>query len=100
MAQRDALYALALYLGIEDLATFAIESLTDLPNDKKAVIYVNEAEGLACVAQNLTSPDWGKQEAPANKADDLNMAAAWLLQGFPADEYQVVSQMSSQQLSW
>jgi len=28
----------------------------------------------------LTSDDWGKQEAPANKASDLNTAAAWLLQ--------------------
>ncbi|MBK6560181.1 AIPR family protein [Candidatus Amarobacter glycogenicus] len=75
------LFALGLYLDIEDLASFATDSLTDQPNDKKAdVIYINEAEGVACIAQGLTSADWGKQEAPANKASDLNTAAAWLLQ--------------------
>lgn len=35
---------------------------------------------MACVAQGLTSVEWAKQEAPANKASDLNTAAAWLLQ--------------------
>ncbi len=75
------LFAVALHLGVEDLATFATESLTDHPADKKAdIIYLNEAEGVACVAQGLTAVDWGKQEAPANKASDLNTAAAWLLQ--------------------
>lgn len=75
------LFALGLYLGIEDLASFATDSLTDQPDDKKAdVIYINESEGVACVAQGLTAGDWGKQEAPANKASDLNTAAAWLLQ--------------------
>jgi len=47
---------------------------------KADIIYINEAEGVACVAQGLTGQDWGKQEAPANKASDLNTAAAWLLQ--------------------
>jgi len=75
------LFAMALYLDEEDLASFAVESLTDHPADKKAdIIYINEAEGVACVAQGLTRQDWGKQEAPANKASDLNTAAAWLLQ--------------------
>jgi len=75
------LFAMALYLDEEDLASFAVESLTDHPADKKAdIIYINEAEGVACVAQGLTGQDWGKQEAPANKASDLNTAAAWLLQ--------------------
>lgn len=75
------LFAVALHLGVEDLGSFATESLTDHPADKKAdIIYINEADGVACVAQGLTSVDWGKQEAPANKASDLNTAAAWLLQ--------------------
>ena len=74
------LYAVALYLGVEDLATFAIDSLTDGPNDKKAdIIYIDEADGIACIAQGTTSADWGKAEAPANKANDLGDAAAWLL---------------------
>jgi AIPR protein len=75
------LFAVALHLGIEDLSSFATESLTDRPNDKKAdIIYISEADGVACVAQGLTAKDWGKPEAPANKASDLNTAAAWLLQ--------------------
>ena len=74
------LFAVGLHLGIENLASFAIDSLTDSPNDKKAdIIYINEAEGIACIAQGLTAVDWGKPEAPANKAGDLNTAAAWLL---------------------
>ena len=75
------LFAVGLYLGIEDLASFATDSLTDGPNDKKAdIIYIDEAEGIACIAQGTTAADWGKAEAPANKASDLNTAAAWLLQ--------------------
>ena len=74
------LFAVALHLGIEDLVSFATESLTDSPNDKKAdIIYINESEGLACIAQGYTAVDWGKPDAPANKASDLNTAAAWLL---------------------
>lgn len=80
------LFAVALHLGEEDLGSFATDSLTDHPADKKAdIIYINEAEGLACVAQGYTGKDWGKQEAPANKASDLNTAAAWLLQA-PIDD--------------
>src|SRR5437588_7815183 len=75
------LFALALHLDVEDMGSFATESLTDHPADKKAdIIYINEAEGVACVAQGYSAKDWGKQEAPANKASDLNTAAAWLLQ--------------------
>ncbi|MCY4365682.1 MAG: AIPR family protein [Chloroflexi bacterium] len=75
------LFAVGLHLGVEDLATFATDSLTDGPDDKKAdIIYINEAEGIACIAQGTTAADWGKPEAQANKASDLNTAAAWLLQ--------------------
>ena len=74
------LFAVGLHLRVEDLASFAIDSLTDSPNDKKAdIIYIDEAEGIACIAQGTTAADWGKPEAPANKASDLNTAAAWLL---------------------
>ena len=80
------IFAVGLYLGVEDLASFATDSLTDSPNDKKAdIIYVDESEGIACIAQGTTAADWGKAEAPANKASDLNTAAAWLLQQ-PIDE--------------
>lgn len=74
------LFSVGLHLGVEDLASFAADSLTDSPNDKKAdIIYINEAEGVACIAQGTTAEKWGKAEAPANKASDLNTAAAWLL---------------------
>jgi AIPR protein len=74
------LFAMALHLDIEDLASFATESLTDHPSDKKAdIIYINEADGVVCVAQGYTAKNWGRQAAPAKKAGDLNTAAAWLL---------------------
>ena len=74
------LFAVGLHLGVEDLESFATESLTDSPDNKKAdIIYINEAEGIACIAQGTVQADWGKAEAPANKASDLNTAAAWLL---------------------
>ena len=74
------LFALALHLDIEDLVSFATDCLTDHPQDKKAdIIYINEADGVACVAQGYTSKKWGKQSAPSNKASDLNTAVAWLL---------------------
>lgn len=74
------LFATALHLDIEDLPSFATESLTDHPSDKKAdIIYINEADGVVCVAQGYTAKNWGRQAAPANKASDLNTAAAWLL---------------------
>ncbi len=49
------LYAIALYLDIEDLDSFATDSLTDHSSDKKAdIIYISEADGVACVAQGYT----------------------------------------------
>ena len=74
------LFAVGLHLGVEDLESFATDSLTDSPNDKKAdIIYIDEAEGIACIAQGTAAAEWGKDEASANKASDLNTAAAWLL---------------------
>lgn len=75
------LYASALYLDIDDMASFASNSLTDDPADKKAdIIYISEADNLAYVAQGYSAQQWGQPTAPANKASDLNTAAAWLLQ--------------------
>lgn len=54
------LFATALHLDIEDLASFATESLTDHPSDKKAdIIYINEADGVVCVAQGYTAKNLG-----------------------------------------
>ena len=75
------LYASALYLDIDDFASFASNSLTDDPTDKKVdIIYISEADSLAYVAQGYSAQQWDKPTAPANKASDLNTAAAWLLQ--------------------
>lgn len=75
------LYASALYLDIDDFASFASNSLTDDPADKKAdIIYISEADSLAFVAQGYSAQHWGQPTAPTNKASDLNAAAAWLLQ--------------------
>ena len=53
------LFAVALYLDVEDLSTFATDSLTDHPSDKKAdIIYINEADGVACVAQGYSGKSW------------------------------------------
>jgi hypothetical protein len=75
------LYAVGLFLGVEDFGSFATEALTDHPEDKKAdIIHIDESVHMACIAQGYTGNEWGKAEAKANKADDLNTAVAWLLQ--------------------
>jgi len=80
------LYGVGLQLGVEDFGSFATEALTDHAQDKKAdVIYIDEAEGIACIAQGYTGKEWAKPEAKANKASDLNTAVAWLLQTPIAD---------------
>ncbi|MGA7155898.1 MAG: AIPR family protein [Acidobacteriaceae bacterium] len=80
------LFAVGLQLGIEDMSSFATEALTDHPQDKKAdIIFIDEAEGLACIAQGWVAKEWGRMEAKANKANDLNTAVAWLF-GKPIDD--------------
>nr|WP_315291391.1 AIPR family protein [Serratia proteamaculans] len=75
-----ALFALALRFGIDDLDTVAAEAITDGHDDKKCdLVYVNPEEEYAVIAQCYFSSK-NKQEAPANKASDLNIALAWLLQ--------------------
>ncbi|HBQ2635979.1 TPA: hypothetical protein RHG81_005542, partial [Klebsiella pneumoniae] len=75
-----ALFALALHFRIDDIDSVAAESITDGHDDKKCdLVYINEEEEFAVLAQcYFSSKD--RQEAPANKASDLNIALAWLLQ--------------------
>ena len=74
------LFALALKFGIDDLETVAAESVTDGSGDKKCdIIYVNKDDGIAVISQCYFSKT-AKDEAPANKASDLNTAIGWLLQ--------------------
>ncbi|SUG82046.1 Abortive phage infection protein AIPR [Salmonella enterica subsp. enterica] len=75
-----ALFALALHFRIDDIDSVAAESITDGHDDKKCdLVYINEEEEFAVLAQCYFSSK-ARQEAPANKASDLNIALAWLLQ--------------------
>jgi len=59
----------------------ASEALTDGPNDKKIdFIYLNQEAGRLVFAQGYYAGK-EKKEASANKAADLNTAAAWLFSG-------------------
>lgn len=81
------LFTLQLRFEIEDIDAVAINSVTDGPNDKKCdLVYVDKESQIAVIAQGY----WCKKtalpnEAPANKASDLNTAVTWLL-STPIDE--------------
>ncbi|ATY86014.1 hypothetical protein CVV65_14660 [Kyrpidia spormannii] len=73
------LFALQLKWNIDDIHAVAAQCLTDGKDDKKCdLVYVDRDRGVAVVAQTHFSSKW-IGEAPANKASDLNTAAAWLL---------------------
>ncbi len=75
------LFTLQLRFEIEDIDAVATNSLTDSSNDKKCdLVYVDKESQVAVIAQGYSCrkaslPD----EAPANKASDLNTAVTWLL---------------------
>lgn len=74
-------WAMALYLEEADLEALASESLTDGPNDKKVdFIHLDRDAKRILFAQGYFSTT-SREAAPANKASDLNTAAAWLLSG-------------------
>jgi hypothetical protein len=76
------LFALELRFNIPDIHTEAADALVDGPDDKKCdLVYVDSDEGgYAIVAQAYYFGGPGlKDQAPANKAADLNTAAGWLL---------------------
>ncbi|MFF0855663.1 hypothetical protein ACFYVM_32130 [Streptomyces sp. NPDC003280] len=75
------LFALQLSLGIEDIQSVAATALTDGSNDKKCdLVFVDTDRERVVVGQAYYSGK-EKQEAPANKASDLNTAVTWLLKG-------------------
>lgn len=75
-----AIFALSLYLRLEDCQEFAASAITEGPDDKKVdFCYVDENEQRAIIAQSYCASTWGKAAAPANKASDLNTAMTWLL---------------------
>lgn len=75
-----SIFALSLYLRLDDIDEFAADAVTEGGEDKKAdICYIDLPEKRAIIAQSYLSQTWGKNEAPANKASDLNTAMAWLL---------------------
>lgn len=74
------LFANQLKFAIEDIDTFASNSLTEGSSDKKAdLIHIDKELGLVVIAQAYLSENIGNAAAPANKASDLNTAVSWLL---------------------
>jgi len=72
------LFALQVRFNIEDIDMVAETSLTG-DNDKKAdLIYIDEEKSFAVIAQAYMCKKQ-KKAAKSNKADDLNIAATWLL---------------------
>jgi hypothetical protein len=73
------LYALQLRYSIEDIDKVATDSLVDGPDDKKTdLVYIDGESGEAVIAQGYLSQK-DRDEAPANKASELNTAVTWLL---------------------
>ena len=74
------LYALELRFGIDDIFDVAVDSLTDGSDDKKCdLIYIDKDLGVAVVGQAYMKKNTKENiAASANKASDLNTAAAWL----------------------
>jgi hypothetical protein len=73
------LYALQLKYSIEDIDEVATDSLVDGSDDKKAdLVYIDGENQEAVIAQGFLSQR-DRDEAPSNKASDLNTAVTWLL---------------------
>lgn len=63
----------------DDPDYIAAESLVGGGNDRKIDSFlINLEKKAAYIGQLYLSNNWGKAEAPASKASDLNTAAAWL----------------------
>lgn len=79
-----AIFALALFLGIDEIDDFYSNSWTEDDDDKKIdLFYIDINESRAAIAQVYISERFGKASAPSNKASDLNTACSWI---FSADE--------------
>lgn len=74
------LFALGLRFGLDDLSSIGVDAVTDGADDKKLdIVFINQEEEYAVVGQCYFSSK-EKQNAPSNKASDLNTGVAWLLQ--------------------
>lgn len=74
------LFALGLRFGLDDLSSIGVDAVTDGSDDKKLdIVFINSEEEYAVVGQCYYS-EKERQNAPSNKASDLNTGVAWLLQ--------------------
>lgn len=80
-ANAHLVLAIALFLEEPDVLALASEGLTDGGNDKKIDFMYHDKDARRLVfAQGYLSTK-AKDSAPANKASDLNTAAAWIFSG-------------------
>ncbi|MDF1480434.1 AIPR family protein [Leifsonia sp. H3M29-4] len=75
------LFSAQLRLGFDDVDSFAANALTDGSNDKKCDLVAVVADGTRIVVAQGYMTAQNKQEAPANKASELNTAVSWLISG-------------------
>ena len=74
-------WVMALYLDRNDVFGLATDDLTDGKNDKKIdFVDLDIGNGKITLAQGYYSMK-DRDEAPANKASDMNTAIAWLVSG-------------------
>ena len=74
-------WVMARYLEEPDVEALAAAALTDGPDDKKIdFIYLDHDEKRLVLTQGYYAAK-AKDAAPANKASDLNTAAAWFFSG-------------------
>ena len=74
-------WAMGLYLDVQDLESMADDNLTDNGDDHGVdFLRYDEDEGTLYLAQGYHT-NKVKQAAPAAKAADLNAACAWLIKG-------------------
>lgn len=74
-----SLFVLSHYLNIEDIESFASDSITDGIDDKKVdICHIDYETKKIIITQNYFSKTWNSKSAPSNKASDLNTAITWL----------------------
>jgi len=79
-----AIFALSMYLGIDEVDEFVSNYWTEDDDDKKTdLFYIDLNEARAAIAQVYIAKKFGCKAAPSNKAADLNTACSWI---FSADE--------------
>ncbi len=75
------LFVAQLRLGIDDVESFAANSLTDGQNDKKCDLVAVTGDGQRIILAQGYMSSKDNAAAPANKASDLNTGVSWLLAG-------------------